>query len=262
LKICFFDKSIICTHLPNSITRSILNHIEYKRSAENSSIQNFNNSGALEFLPVFMTNEELKGIRKDPEIEKTLPKLDEVPEHMVPNEEGEFMGLFILSLTRISLAVIMYLPALYDDLHIKKTSFLIDAKLSNLEQSILKLKDIAPLYQLVHDVSLRQNRLQPSSDPTLNLNYNFLTYNSITEMAKGSLSIDDPSFTSGSSIAHNIFLRHPNISKIFLRDYRGTIYCSKTFNKETYFQTSDRVNEKFEKEAKKVLEVDWNYYVI
>ena len=41
--------------------------------------------------------------------------------YFTPSSEGEFVGLYILFLQRIALAVVMNLPALYDERHLSKT---------------------------------------------------------------------------------------------------------------------------------------------
>jgi len=101
-------------------------------------------------IPVFMRASELERLRegKAPVIEITEDAKSQLPEVMefvhylvfvrflscwkpptcwnsqtyfAKSKQGEFVGLYILSLAKIAIAVLMNLPALYDERHINKT---------------------------------------------------------------------------------------------------------------------------------------------
>eukprot|EP01103_Thecamoeba_quadrilineata_P007341 TRINITY_DN17230_c0_g1_i1.p1 TRINITY_DN17230_c0_g1~~TRINITY_DN17230_c0_g1_i1.p1 ORF type:complete len:562 (+),score=108.70 TRINITY_DN17230_c0_g1_i1:29-1687(+) len=169
--------------------------------------------------------------------------------------EGEYVGLLLLCLPRSAVAIVLdHLRFMYDAKFISKLRYNLSTKLSALEAQISALP-------------LNSSRVYDSDGLP---HYNFLVYDPARETVKSSTLTSrevDQRFVEGVSHLHNHYLQSPDLSQMWLRDHTGSLYSNKQFQKETYFQQSylteqEKVLDKIEDDARKVLAEEHNTFLL
>jgi len=220
-----YNNSIICTYLDNLVTRCILHNVQYLEQTQKHVQQNLashHDFSEIEtnMLSVFVSQGQIKNHKS----------LHHSPINLA--EEGEFAGLYILTIEKLSLAILMTLSSLEDTQHIKRIRLAADLKLSKLAATLQKSF-------LESGVSPQKPLARTSyhfEDGTSN-SYHFLMFDTSTEMSTGTPSMDSK-FSSHVNNARNTLCEDPVISQVLLRDQSSGIYCRRTFGKEIYFQPS------------------------
>eukprot|EP00732_Lithocolla_globosa_P002115 Lithocolla_globosa_v1_NODE_1287_length_2699_cov_5.975794.p1 type:complete len:472 gc:universal NODE_1287_length_2699_cov_5.975794:1462-47(-) len=215
----FYNGSVLCSHLEATTTSFVLVRVESQAAAlKGENRENFLISG------VFLGHEELKRLRagRRPLIEPSEELKSQLPDNYFKVlEQGEFVGLYILCLQHISIAVIMNLPAVYDERHANKTRSLVHSKLAALELKLHKAsKHMFP---------------EPKTH-----SFNYLTYDRQTKLLNASCSEPHSEtgqrFKVGVRNEHEIFSSHPDASQVILRDTSSVLLGRRIFDKEIYYQ--------------------------
>jgi len=153
------------------------------------------------------------------------------------NPDGEYVGLYIVSLNHLSLAILMNPYAIYEVAHINSIKLRFPDLLAIEEDFARGCKANPPECRLSSAVRV-QKPLSPTENPPKQCN--FLLYENSTQMAKGTAPTVqrevDRSFLQLTAKAHNIFRKDPSVSQILIRDNNGATYCRRTFGREIYYQ--------------------------
>ncbi|ELR23328.1 uncharacterized protein ACA1_069120 [Acanthamoeba castellanii str. Neff] len=278
--VLFWDKSVLCTHLDVDTTRWILNLVvimaSSRRRDTGKRVQHIDDAERSSHHP-FMSKEALHGLRKNRDTEparssappssssappgggsgnaspgpgdkggqrasssSSIPtqRAVRLPEVMTKeHEDGEYVGLYIICLQHISLAVVMNQSALYDTRHTNSIK-LCFSELLSMEQNFARAcKSSPPTRRLAHAVCVKKPASPVDNGPK---QYNFLTYEKLTCMAKGTAPTAqkevDRSFLQMTAKAHNMFMKDPSVSQVLMRDNNGAVYCRRTLGKEVYYQ--------------------------
>jgi len=206
--------------------------------------------------------------------------------HQIQKKEedgGEYMGLYIVSLARLSLAVVMNLASLEEDTHLNKIRFLANSKLYSLEKTIhkIQLETAATVSPQQPESALSEGDAEGFNLQNLNALetpqetvYNFLCFNELTENQKAELRLNqtEPKRTFALAInsAHDVFKEDSSVTKLVLRDHTGTVFCSRNFGKENYFHQPSYVDPKIdnsrfeycEENARRILNLEHNITLI
>jgi len=213
----FHSGNVLCTHLEPSTSSYILTKLE---SMTKNQISLGNGDIC---IPVFMNSDELEKLRdgKPPTIELKEDLKSQLPESYFTKSDpsGEFVGLYILFLSKIAIAVLMNLPAMYDERHINKTRLLAQSR--------------------IHALDVKLNKL-PKNPESQNPGFNYLTYDKVTKNITGSsleMTSDlDIKFHIATRIEHEIFSSNPKVYFIMLREHSGVVLGKRVFDNEVYFQ--------------------------
>jgi len=240
-----YDSSILSTQLDSTITRYILcAELMRNNNDNNNSIPDQFKSEFTEIhRRVFIPNDQLK--------KKKIQK---------SSNQGEFMGLYILSIGKLSLALILTISSLEDTRHIQRLKSFAEVKLDSLEKSIYRsFAEGGSCKKTINNVCIpHQYDEGPASC------YHFLMYHQQSNNAIGSsLSPMDSRFSWHMSNAHNTFSDDTATTQILLRDHKNGMYCRKVLGKQIYFQPSSTNShnlfmEHIEKTAQKSLKNDYN----
>jgi len=238
-----YESSILSTQLDSAITRFILcaegvrnNSLEQSKPGELTEIQR----------RVFVPNDQLK--------RRKLQRSNNI------NNQGELMGLYILSTGKLSLALILTVASLEDTIHIQRIKSYAELKVDSLEKAIHRsFIEGGACKKTVNNVCIpHQYDEGPASC------YHFLMYHQQSNNAIGSsLSPIDTRFSLHMSNAHNTFSDDSTATQILIRDHKNGMYCRKVLDKQIYFQPSSTNShnlfmEHIEKTAQKSLKNDYN----
>jgi len=238
-----YESSILSTQLDSAITRFILcaegvrnNSLEQSKPGELTEIQR----------RVFVPNDQLK--------RRKLQRSNNI------NNQGELMGLYILSTGKLSLALILTVASLEDTIHIQRIKSYAELKVDSLEKAIHRsFIEGGACKKTVNNVCIpHQYDEGPASC------YHFLMYHQQSNNAIGSsLSPIDTRFSLHMSNAHNTFSDDSAATQILIRDHKNGMYCRKVLDKQIYFQPSSTNShnlfmEHIEKTAQKSLKNDYN----
>jgi len=212
-----------------------------------------------------------------------LPQTSKPPDSKKEEDGGEYMGLYIVSLARLSLAVVMNLASLEEDTHLNKIRFLANSKLYSLEKTIhkIQLETAATVSPQQPESALSEGDAEGFNLQNLNALetpqetvYNFLCFNELTENQKAELRLNqtEPKRTFALAInsAHDVFKEDSSVTKLVLRDHTGTVFCSRNFGKENYFHQPSYVDPKIdnsrfeycEENARRILNLEHNITLI
>eukprot|EP01104_Vermistella_antarctica_P012866 TRINITY_DN3794_c0_g1_i2.p1 TRINITY_DN3794_c0_g1~~TRINITY_DN3794_c0_g1_i2.p1 ORF type:complete len:505 (+),score=68.76 TRINITY_DN3794_c0_g1_i2:190-1704(+) len=256
---------ILCTCFDRATTRCIQIRVEYNGRYAGRASSTHQMDGSVDFLPVWLPNQQLDRLRLVPREHRSngpSQATDDFPEYVTRTySDGEFVGLYSISLGELTFVMLMELPALRDEKFIGKMKLRVQSKMCALERGLVSMP---PPSQPPNTIPPQDsNRTTgPGETSTAVLQYSYVAYDPLEHSTMSGRDQYSPAHDSAAignehpstspsvggaasavgrdvdmcvSRVHGEFHRSHKLTRLSLRDSEGITYGCSAFGHETFF---------------------------